>query len=140
DDARNETMMERVEERVSALPGIRAAAFSFFVFNGGGWTSPVRVPGKPPTDKDPDVDHNIVGWRYLDAMGMPLLLGRGLNAHDDAGARRVAVISETMARDYFAGAAPLGRTFSVGGDPPWQNIEVVGVVRDAKSWISMRSR
>jgi ABC-type antimicrobial peptide transport system permease subunit len=45
-----------------------------------------------------------------------------------------------MARAYFAGESPLGRTFTVadegpGGDPhqaEWQNIEVVGVVKDAK--------
>jgi hypothetical protein len=37
-----------------------------------------------------------------------------------------------MARVYLSGGSPLGRTFSVGDDPEWQDIEVVGVVRDAK--------
>jgi predicted permease len=78
------------------------------------------------------VDHNIVGPQYLNAMRMPILLGRGLTAHDDAAAPQVAVINETMARRYFPGGSPLGRTFSIGKDKPWQNIQVVGVVRDAR--------
>ncbi|HZU25812.1 MAG TPA: ABC transporter permease [Bryobacteraceae bacterium] len=132
EDARLGTMMQRVEQRVSAIPGVRAAAFAFMVFNGGGWTSGVTVPGRPATDHDPSVDHNIVGWQYLDVMRMPIVFGRGLTAGDDAGARRVAVINQTMARQYFPGGSPLGRTFSIGKDAEWQNIEVVGVVKDGK--------
>jgi ABC-type antimicrobial peptide transport system permease subunit len=53
--------------------------------------------------------------------------------------QRVAVINETLARDYFAGESPLGRTFIITSDSgedshqvDRQNIEVVGVVKDAK--------
>jgi predicted permease len=130
--ARLEDMMQRVEERVGAVPGIQAASFAFFVFNGGGWTNPVIVPGRPKSEHDPDVDHNIVGAQYLGAMKMPIVLGRGLSARDGWASRKVAVINETMARVYFPGGSPLGRSFSIGDSAPWQNIEVIGVVRDAK--------
>jgi predicted permease len=139
EDARLETMMQQVEDRVSALPGIQDASFAFSVF-GGGWTNIVRVAGRPTSDHDPEVFHDIVGSRYLDALGMPVVLGRGLRPQDSNASKLVAVINETMARAYFAGESPLGRTFTVadegpGGDPhqaEWQNIEVVGVVKDAK--------
>jgi len=137
EDPRLESVMQQLEDRVNALPGIQAASFSFSVF-GGGWTNVVRVPGRPKND-DPEVFHNIVGSRYLDAMGMPIVLGRGLLPQDSSTSKRVAVINETFARDYFAGESPLGRTFTIaddsGGDSQqaeWQNIEVVGVVKDAK--------
>ncbi len=139
EDARLETMMQRVEDRVSALPGVQGASFVFSVF-GGGWTNIVRVPGRPTSDHDPEVFHDIVGTRYLEAMGMPIVLGRGLLPQDSGASKRVAVINETMARAYFAGESPLGRTFNVADEGPgedphqtdWQNIEVVGVVKDAK--------
>jgi predicted permease len=87
-------------------------------------------------EHDPDVDHNVVGDRYFDAMGLRMLLGRGFGPQDSTGSKRVAVINETMARTYFPGESPLGRTFSVGDgrpqSPEWQNVEVVGVLRDAK--------
>jgi predicted permease len=139
EDARLESMMEQVEERVNALPGVRAASFAFFVFNAGAWADTVVVPARPRNGHDPDVDHNIVGPGYFDAMGVPIVLGRGLLTQDSIASRRVAVINETMARTYFGGESPLGRTFSVAEDsgeqsqhPEWQNIEVVGVVKDAK--------
>jgi predicted permease len=139
EDARLETMMQRVEDRVSALPGIQGASFALSVF-GGGWTNIVRVPGRPTSDHNPEVFHDIVGSRYLDALGMPVVLGRGLRPQDSNASKRVAVVNETMARAYFAGESPLGRTFTVADegsewDPhqaEWQNIEVVGVVKDAK--------
>jgi predicted permease len=132
-DERLEAAMTQVEERVGSLPGVRAASFAFFVFNGGGWITPVAVPGRPNTGNDPDVDHITVGPQYLDAMAMPVILGRGLSPQDTKASRKVAVINETMVRTYFGGSSPLGRTFSMIGDAPdLQNVEVVGVVKDAK--------
>jgi predicted permease len=138
EDPRLEAMMQQVEDRVNTLPGIQAASFSFSVF-GGGWTNVVRVPGRPKNDDDPDVFHNMVGPRYLDAMGMPIVLGRGLTPQDSNTSKRVAVINESFAKAYFTGESPLGRTFSVASDSgedsqqvEWQNIEVVGVVKNAK--------
>jgi predicted permease len=135
-DSRLESMMQRVEELVSSLPGIQGVSFAYFVFNRGGFTTDnVTVPGRPKSEEHPSVDHNIVGPRYLDVMKMPVILGRALSSHDSESSRKVAVINETMARTYFPGGSPLGRTFGFepgGDDAEWQNIEVVGVVKDAK--------
>ncbi len=137
EDAHLESMMQRLEDRVNALPGVLGASFAFTVFNQGGWTARVIVPGRSPGERDPDVDHNVVGAEYFGAMGMPIVLGRGLAPEDSLGSKRVAIINETMARTYFATESPLGRTFTIGDgetrqSPEWQNIEVVGVVKDAR--------
>ncbi len=135
-DNRLENLMQRMEASVSAIPGAQNASFAFSLF-GGGWTNPVRVPGRPVSDQDPDVFQNIVGHRYLEAMKTPILLGRSLNERDTAASRKVAVINETMARVYFPSGSPLGHTFSIGDNPEWQNIEVVGVAKDGK-YMSLR--
>lgn len=136
EDARLELMMQRVEERVNAVPGVRGSSFAFTVFNQGGWTTRAIVPGRTPNEHDLDVDHNIVGARYFDAMALPIVLGRGFGPEDTLGSKKVAVINETMARTYFPGTSPLGRTFTIGDgnpqSPEWQNLEIVGVVKDAK--------
>jgi predicted permease len=137
-DARFNAMMARVEQRVAQVPGIRGASFAFFVFNGGSWSTPdIAVPGHTPSSNDSSADLNIVGPQYLEVMRMPILAGRGLSDRDTASAPKVAVINETMAREYFNEPLPLGRTFSVEddekeNDQQWSNIQVVGVVRDAK--------
>jgi predicted permease len=132
-DARLESVMERIEERVAAIPGAKGASFALDVFDGGGWSgNDITVPGQPQKEYHPGVDFNIVGPEYLSVMRVQLLLGRGLTAHDAESTRKVAVINETMARRYFPGGSPLGRTFSTGDDPQWHDVEVVGVVKDAK--------
>jgi predicted permease len=132
-DERLSSMMRRVEERVDSLPGIRGASFAMSVFDGGGWSQDdITVPGRPRTERDPTVDLNIVGPQYFDVMKMPMVLGRALSLRDNEASRKVAVINETMARTHFPGGSPLGRTFGVGDDAEWQNVDVVGVVKDAK--------
>ena len=131
-DARDQIMMRSVEDRVDSVPGVRAASFTFSVFDGGGWTDPVVVSGRPESPKDPEVFHNIVGAGYMRVMKIPIVLGRALEPRDDSSSPKVAVINETMARIYFPGVSPLGRTFSIGKDAAWQNIEVVGVAKDGK--------
>ena len=128
---RLENMMEQVEERVGSIPGIQGASFAFSIF-GGGWTDSVVVPGRPKSDNDPDVFQNIVGADYLSTMKIPLLFGRTLNRQDTFSSPKVAIISETMARTYFPGISPIGRTFSIGDSPEWQNVEVVGVCEDGR--------
>jgi predicted permease len=137
-DARLENMMQQVEERVSSIPGVRNASFAFSVF-GGGWTDPVTVPGRPKTANDRDVFHDIVGYRYLRAMKVPIILGRALSERDNITSRKVAVINETMARAYFSGASPIGQVFNLGDNPEWQNIQVIGVAKDAK-YMSLKER
>jgi predicted permease len=117
---------------------VRSASFAFTIF-GGGWTGPVRLPGRPSSDNDPDVFQDIVGPQYLGVMKTPVVMGRELSTRDDAGSRKVAVINEAMAHIYFPGVSPIGRTFSVGTDPGWQNIEVVGIAKDAK-YMSLKER
>ena len=132
EDLRLQDMMQRVEERVGGIHGVQAAAFASFVFNEGAWTDAISVPGRLKSDNDPNVDHTVAGAQFLEAMKIPVLLGRGLSPDDTASSRRVAVINETAARTYFPGGSPIGHAFSIRDATDWQNIEVVGVVKDAK--------
>jgi predicted permease len=132
-DQRMTSVMNLIEERIGSMPGIDSASFALSVFDGGGWSQDdVTVPGRPRTDDDPRVDLNIVGPQYFDVMKMPILFGRPLSPRDNDASRKVAVINETMVRTHFPGTSPLGRTFNVGDDADCQNLEVVGVVKDAK--------
>jgi predicted permease len=132
EDLRLEDMMHRVEDRVDAIHGVQAASFATFVFNEGGWTGPISVPDRLKSDNDLNVTNTVTGAQYLNAMKIPVILGRGLNPDDTAASRKVGVINETMAKLYFPGGSPIGHTFDVTDEAAWRNIEVVGVVKDAK--------
>ncbi len=134
EDLRVISLYQQIEQRVSALPGVRAASISFFTFDQGEWTNWVSVTGRTPTPQDDImVTHNVVGPGYFATMGIPLLLGRAFGPQDTANSPKVAIINETFARWYLPGGSPIGRHFGLGNDPKDSNdIEVVGVVKDAK--------
>jgi predicted permease len=131
EDPRLTAMYSEIEERVSALPGVRAASFSIFTFNEGTWNNPIWVQGFPSGHRDIDVHHNAVGTGYFATMGIPLLAGRTFGPQDTASSQKVGVIGETTARTLFPSGSPIGRRYGRGpknaGD-----IEVIGIVKDVK--------
>src|SRR5438105_5641939 len=84
---------------------------------------------------DPDEDKNVriqaVSPGYFGALGISILAGREFASPDRYGSPRVAVLNETAARHYFRGVNPLGKRFAWWPTDP-KNIEIVGVVKDAK--------
>jgi predicted permease len=68
---------------------------------------------------------------YFQAMGMPILRGRGIGASDGPDAPPVLVINETMAREFFPGEDPIGQRLIIDYDEE-TILEVVGVVGDIR--------
>ena len=71
-----------------------------------------------------------VSANYFRTLAIPLLRGRELNERDIQGATPVAVINDTMARQFWSGEDPLGQRFRTSPQMPWRTI--VGVVGDVK--------
>jgi predicted permease len=118
-------------QRVAGIPGVTSAGLSSVSPITHSWdVYGLQVPGYHPKDgEEPEASAVTVSPGYLEAMRIEVKQGRLLTWRDGAGAPAVAVINETMARDYFDGAA-LGRRFSFGDRLP--AFEVVGVVADGK--------
>jgi putative ABC transport system permease protein len=72
-----------------------------------------------------------VAGDYFSTMAIPLQRGRLLDAHDVAGASPVAVVSESLARQYFGAGDPIGQRIHVGdtGRPPFTIVGVAGNVK-----------
>lgn len=128
----------RLLDRVNALPGVESASLSRRVplgFNGGSF-SDITVEGyTPPDGQDIIAGINNVGPDYAAMLGIPMVAGRDLSKDDVAERPRVAVISETMARRFWADRDPIGGRFLFGRvrtDQPNQWFTVVGVAKDIK--------
>ena len=67
-------------------------------------------------------------------MGMRVIAGREFEWSDDERAPRVAIISESLARELFPRQNPIGRTIDVGTDPEHKGLTIVGVVNSASLW------
>jgi len=133
DVERATALRTRALESLRALPGVEAAAIASRVplasdINVTG----VRVDGfHTQPDDETLIDVAAVGDQYFEAVGVPILSGRGFTVDDVEHQRRVAVVNETMARQFWPGSSPLGRRiFPLGAQSP--AFEVVGIARDHK--------
>jgi predicted permease len=130
-EPREVALDRRIEERVSALPNVKAASFSAFTFHEGSWNSKVAVPGTN-VDEDINVSHNVVGVGYFATMQIPLLAGRNFSPSDTGTSQPVAIISEHTAKTLFPVGNPVGRHYGLGDNKPENDLTVIGVVKDVK--------
>jgi predicted permease len=133
DEIHSVQLQEQIEDRVQTVPGVQSDSFALFTFNEGAWGDQVLFQGVPRTPENgQEVLFNNVGNGFFSTMGVPLIDGRTFNAHDTQGSPQVAVINETMARRFFPHGLAVGRRFGMGTPDHPDEIEVVGVVKDAK--------
>ncbi len=122
--------------RVSALPGVKHAAFVWGLpLTGNKWGGEMEIVGQPgsPSLKDKmNLPLRSVTEDYFDALGVKLVDGRGFRPSDGSEALRVAVVNQALAERYFPKAYPLGRKLRFVGDTN-QTIEVVGIVSNTRT-------
>jgi macrolide transport system ATP-binding/permease protein len=126
-------LYQQVLERVSVIPGVRAATVSHNgLFSHSESGDPISVEGHTPKEgEDMDSRFDHIGPGYFSTMGMPILMGRELGPQDTNGIH-TAVINQTFEKRFFGGANPIGKHVrdTYPGNPA--DMEVVGVVADAK--------
>ncbi|MBV8856413.1 MAG: ABC transporter permease [Acidobacteria bacterium] len=123
---------QRIAERVETLPGVESAAVNYTdLLRWSGISFGFTLEGRdpvPPAEQASVVNQSVTP-KYFRTLGIPLLAGRDFAPADDAGAPRVAIVSESFARRYWPDGDVLGKRFRNGPpnakDAPW--ITVVGV-------------
>ncbi|HET9985917.1 MAG TPA: ABC transporter permease [Longimicrobiales bacterium] len=133
DAARAADFYDRLEERVGALPGVRAVSLAERVPLGLNFARRgLVIEGyeKQPGE-DMEQAFNVVGANYFRTMGTRLVRGRAIDARDREGAPLAVVVNESFARRFWPGADPLGKRIGWEG-PEGRMAEVVGVARDGK--------
>src|SRR5262249_5738131 len=66
------------------------------------------------------------------AVGIPLVSGRDFSYRDSSKARRVAILSQSLARRLFGGSEPLGQRIRIGLTTERLDVAVVGIASDAR--------
>ena len=130
DIAKEYSLYWQLLERLNA-PGVQSASLSRLQLFSGYWSRSISVPGYAPGAKEEmRVACNTTAPKFFATLGIPFLLGRDFTPADSATAPKVAIISESTARQYFQGESPIGRHFRFTGEDPSGDIEIVGVVKD----------
>ena len=127
--------LQQVEEKIAAVPGVEGVAFlEGSLPMQGDSEDPFWIEEKPKPLSDNEKPWALwyeVDPNYLDTMGIPLLRGRFFTRQDDLHSRKVAVIDETFAVEYFPNEDPLGKVIVDEYKGP---TEIVGVVGHGKHW------
>jgi predicted permease len=122
-----------VLDRVSNVPGVISAGYTTFLpLTNPGGTSPFLVEGEPlPPGQFHDANHRVVSADYFRTIGVSLRAGRYFGESDGPDALPVAIINESMVRQYWPGQDPLGHRFQLGRvKGVW--FTIVGVVDDVR--------
>jgi predicted permease len=123
--------------RVSALPGVEQASISgndTLPMNSGRNYSPFSIQGRAAeSERGPIADIAVVDTKYFRTMEVPLIAGRDFAGSDTYHTQPVAVIDQTLERQYWQDKDPLGQQLKFGFGRGLEGVTIVGVVGDIKS-------
>jgi putative ABC transport system permease protein len=117
------------------LPGVRSAsAVSALPFADLGAATAFTIEGRPALAVGDKLitDVRVVDEEYFRTMRIPIVAGRTFTAQEAVENRKVAVINEAMARQYFAGENPVGKRIVVNMMTDPYPTEIIGIVGDAR--------
>ncbi len=122
-----------VVDRLAAIPGVTNAAAAMPIpFSNNNGSASFQIEGKPVPagDPGPHGDISLVTPGYFAALKIPLRRGRVFSDLDTAGTEHVALVDETLAKEYWPNEDPIGQHIRNGTTSPWAT--VVGVVAHVK--------
>jgi len=118
---------QQILPALEAIPGVRSGTFyaNLGLLGGGTSTSDCIADGTSPR---PSADMSCVrmqvGPHFFETTSTRIVAGRSFAPGDEPPGASVAIVNETMARQYFGAESPLGKRIS--------GTEVIGVARDTK--------
>jgi macrolide transport system ATP-binding/permease protein len=138
DEAKGREFYRQLVSRLEQLPGAQSASVTNVLpLSFSGPSTAVVPEGRDIPQKDGIIAGNIIiGPRFFDTLGTPLIRGRDFTVRDTINSSQVAIVSEKLALSLWPeikdpGEA-LGKRLRVGTPNPI-SCEVVGIVKDSKN-------
>jgi putative ABC transport system permease protein len=135
--AEKQRFFRELLRRLHEVPEIEVATAASTLPPYGGIRSDIEIPGKTATERWNAI-FQLASDGYFQTLGLRLQRGRPLSEADVNGARRVAVVNQTLVNRYFGNEDPMGRQIKfklLETEEPIANpvFEIIGVVSDAKN-------
>jgi predicted permease len=130
--------LERMRERVAAMPGVIDVGLTAHLpMSGYSWTTTARRSDRPLASGEvaPSVGWRFIHSNYLQTMRIPLKYGRAFTDSDIASSTPVALLNETMARQFFVEPSmAVGQTMVImsGRTGQDEHVQIVGVIGDIR--------
>jgi predicted permease len=132
DEVRGASLQREMLARLAHIPGVQSVSYGLVMpFSGSRYMSSMFVEGRQPLPNEQMAfDASVVGPRYHETMGIPLVEGRGFTEQDKSGAPGVVIINEALAQRLFPGESALGKRLTPKTNLP--GLEVIGITRNVK--------
>jgi len=145
--AQGRDFYQRVTEQMRTLPGVRGASVArIALMTGNGRVTAIAIEGRADDGNRTQSEGggmsprpgrsvlaNVIGPEFFATLGIPFVRGRDFTTQDAEDRPLVAIVNETMAKQFFSGKDPIGKRFATSftnASGRWT--EIVGVVRDSK--------
>jgi len=128
----------RLQTALAAIPGVKSVGgVSALPLTAEASQSTFGFPGAPGNTGDRDHDRPLIDYmairgRYLDALGIRILSGRGFSEGTDRAALREVLIDRQIAEQFFPTGSPLGYKLPIDNDK--DSVTIVGVVEHARMY------
>ena len=136
------TYFDQLLQKVTAMPEVASAGLSTNATPpDNGWSNKFEIMGKPASAEQ-QARVNFVSPEYFSVLEIPLAAGRFWDQSETKRGAKVAIINETLAKQYFPASDAVGhqiRMPELKGEPPFRLtipysdgwMQIVGVVGDA---------
>ena len=136
EDAQFVNFFSQVLERTRHLPTVRSAGMVNFLplYGGLGSATGFKIVGRPepPPGEGPSTDVRVVDAGYFQTMSIPLLRGRSFSDAEQKEPKRVLLINEALAHQYFGDQDPIGQRLDVEMFDQPKPAEIIGVVGNVR--------
>jgi predicted permease len=134
DPARVQAFALRLQEELRGVPGVaNAAPTTASLMSNSIWSRTVKIEGRERKEgEDWNPQTAAVAPGFMDTVGFKVVAGRDFAATDAEGAPKVVLVNEAFARFFFGDASPVGRRMGWGRPTDAFELEIVGLVKDAK--------
>ncbi len=127
--------LTRLDRDLHTLPGVDSAGIvTELPMIGSHMEHNMVIKGRPevPAGQEPEISAHEASPDYFTAMQIPLLSGRAFNDRDTSDSQPVAVITRSMADQYFKNENPLNQQVAWARTPEKKWMTIVGVVGDIR--------
>lgn len=120
-------------EQLKSIPGVTGAALADALpFTNQNGSASFEIKEKPtaPGDPGPHAEIRVISPDYFRTLRIPMIRGREFTPQDRIGTEKVAIVDETLARQYFPNEDPIGKHIGISKENSWYTI--VGIAKHAR--------
>ena len=126
-------LYREMQDQLQRLPGVEQVGLALYNPLTDNWGEAIAIQGRPETlGENSGASWDRVSAGYLQALGQPVIRGRGFTEADNENTAPVALVNQAFVKRFFPKEDPLDKHFGLDVLALAGTFRIVGVVDNAK--------